>query len=170
MVLGTYMGVFWIMKFCLVPFAVTSIFPMFLFVALTLCVPFMGYYYTRLYRDKVLGGSIGFGQAWMFGCGLYIFASLLTAVAHYVYFAFLDNGYIIDTYTASLNSFKAEQIPGTESYIEQIRQALEVLGSMSAIDLVLQLFSNNIFYGIILSLITALIVKKKTPETQINEN
>jgi len=170
MLLGTYMGIYWILKFCLVPFAVTNFFAMMLFIGLTICVPFMGYYYTRLYRDKVLGGYINFVHAMLFTCSLYIFASLLTAMAHYIYFEFLDNGYIINTYTNSLNTLQAENIPGTEGYLQQIREALNLLSSMSAIDLAIQLLSNNIFYGILLSVVTALIVKKNAPVTLEKNN
>ena len=53
MIFGTYMGVFWILKFTLVPLGMTSPFLLLLFICLTLCVPFMGYYYTKIYRDKV---------------------------------------------------------------------------------------------------------------------
>ena len=60
MIFGTYMGVFWILKFTLVPLGMTSPFLLLLFICLTLCVPFMGYYYTKIYRDKVCGGTIGF--------------------------------------------------------------------------------------------------------------
>jgi len=170
MLLGTYMGIYWILKFCLVPFAVTNIFAMMLFIGLTLCVPFMGYYYARIYRDKVLDGSISFMHAMLFTCSLYIFASLLTAVAHYVYFEFIDNGYIVNTYTTSLNSLSSEQIPGTEAYLEQIRQALDLVGSLSPIDLAIQLFSNNVFYGILLSVVTALLVKRAVPVTSDKNN
>lgn len=63
---GTYMGVYWILKFILFPLGLSIPFLLFLFFGLTLGVPFMGYYYARTYRDKVCGGSIRFLQAWVF--------------------------------------------------------------------------------------------------------
>ena len=160
MLLGTYMGVFWIAKFCLIPSGLTNTFLMLLFFGLTLVVPYMAYYFTKLYRDRVLGGGIGFSHAWLFIASMFIYASLLTAVGHYVYLEFMDNGYIIDTYNGMLNQLKAEQIPGTEDYIEQMRQGLDLLAGMTPIELVVQQLSNNIFTGMLLALPLALMVRK----------
>ena len=43
MLFGTYLGGYWILKFILFPLGLTIPFLSFLFVGLTLCVPFMGY-------------------------------------------------------------------------------------------------------------------------------
>ena len=166
MLLGTYMGVFWIAKFCLVPMGLTHTFLMLLFIGLTLCVPFMAYYYTKLYRDRVLGGGISLGHAWLFVTSMFIYASLLTAVAHYVYLEYMDNGYILNTYNGMLNELKAEQIPGSEAYINQMREGLNQLAGMSSIELVVQQLSNNIFFGMVWAIITALMVRKNVPNQE----
>lgn len=54
MLFGTYMGGFWILKFILFPVGLSVPFLLFLFMGLTLCVPFMGYYYARMYRNQVM--------------------------------------------------------------------------------------------------------------------
>ena len=76
MIFGTYMGLFWILKFILVPLGLTSPFLLLLFICLTICVPFMGYYYTKLYRNRVCDGSITFFHAWLFNVFMYVCASL----------------------------------------------------------------------------------------------
>lgn len=63
MLFGTYMGGFWILKFILFPVGLSVPFLLFLFMGLTLCVPFMGYYYARMYRNQVCGGGISFLHA-----------------------------------------------------------------------------------------------------------
>lgn len=97
MLFGTYMGGFWILKFILFPVGLSVPFLLFLFMGLTLCVPFMGYYYARMYRNQVCGGGISFLHAWVFTVFMYMFAALLAAVAHYIYFRFIDHGYVINT-------------------------------------------------------------------------
>ena len=96
---GTYMGIYWILKFILFPLGFHIPFLSLLFLILTLSVPFIGYYYVRMYRDKICGGSIQFSHAVLFTIFLYMFASLLVAVAHYIYFQFIDHGFIINSYT-----------------------------------------------------------------------
>ena len=51
-----------------------------------------------MYRDKICGGSIQFSHAMLFTIFMYMFASLLVAVAHYAYFQFIDHGFIINSY------------------------------------------------------------------------
>lgn len=71
MLFGTYMGGFWILKFILFPVGLSVPFLLFLFMGLTLCVPFMGYYYARMYRNQVCGGGISFLHAWIFTVFMY---------------------------------------------------------------------------------------------------
>ena len=80
---GTYMGIYWILKFILFPLGFHIPFLSLLFVILTLAVPFIGYHYVKMYRDKICGGSIQFSHAVLFTIFMYMFASLLVAVAHY---------------------------------------------------------------------------------------
>lgn len=161
MIFGTYMGVFWILKFTLVPLGMTSPFLLLLFICLTLCVPFMGYYYTKIYRDKVCGGTIGFLHAWVFDIFMYVCAALLTAVAHYVYFRFIDQGFMLDTLRQMLDTLTAENMPGMEEYIKQMKSNIDTMGTLTPTDITLSMVSSNIYYCALLSIPTALIAMRK---------
>lgn len=164
MLFGTYMGSFWILKFILFPVGLSVPFLLFLFMGLTLCVPFMGYYYTRMYRNQVWGGSIGFLHAWIFTVFMYIFAALLTAVAHYVYFQFIDHGYVLNTCEATINAIARNEIPGMDIYIATYQESLEAAQLLTPIDITLQMVSTNVFWGSILAFPTALFVMKRKKE------
>lgn len=159
MQLGTYMGVFWVLKFMLFPMGLTTTFLMMLFFGLTLCVPFMGYRYARLFRDQVCSGQISFLRALGFTVLMYVFASLLAAVCHYIYFAFLDGGYVLDTIESALQHVEAQGVEGTETYISAISEALALARLMTPVDIVMQLLWQNVFYCTLLSLPTALLVQ-----------
>ncbi|KAA6321670.1 hypothetical protein EZS27_028705 [termite gut metagenome] len=161
MQLGTYMGIYWIAKFFLIPLGFTYQFLFFLFAGLTIAVPFMGYYYVRIFRDKICGGKIKFLQAWAFMIFMYMFAALLTAVAHYVYFRYIDNGFILNSYVEILDN-NLSNIPGLEGYFAQVKESVEYMRSMTPIELTMQLMSQNVFYCGILAFITALFVKRTT--------
>ena len=165
---GTYMGVYWILKFILFPLGLSIPFLLFLFFGLTLGVPFMGYYYARTYRDKVCGGSIRFLQEWVFIVFMYMFAALLTAVAHYIYFRFIDHGFIVNTYMGMFDELTNKEVPGIEGYISQLKEVMEMISRLTPIDITMQLMSQNVFYGSILAVPTALFVmrKPKSPEVQ----
>ena len=162
---GTYMGIFWILKFALFPLGFKIPFLMILFFCLTLAVPFMGYFYVKSYRDKVCGGSITFGHACIFTIFMYIFASLLVSVAHYVYFAFIDNGFVLESYTHMVNQV-LELNPGMEREKELIEDALDQLSLMTPINITFQLLSSDVIFCSFLSIPTALFAMKKARKIQ----
>lgn len=168
MLFGTYLGGFWILKFALFPLGFTVPFLFSIFIGLTLCVPFMAYYYVRMYRNAVCGGTIGFLHAWVFTVFMYMFAALLTAVAHYVYIRFIDQGFILDSYETLLNSWETllsnptyKAPPGVDAYIGQVRESLNQIRSQTSIEITMQLMSMNVFVGSLLAVPTALFVMKR---------
>lgn len=161
MLFGTYLGGYWILKFILFPLGLTVPLLSFLFVGLTLCVPFMGYYYVRMYRNTVCEGRISFMQAWVFTVFMYMFAALLTAVAHYVYFRFIDQGYIVSAYESQIDLLKQSGVKEIEAYAVTFREALDTIKSLTPIDITMQLVSWNVFCGAMLAIPTALFVMKR---------
>ncbi len=165
MLFGTYMGGYWILKFILFPLGMTVPFLSLLFIGLTLGVPFMGYYYTRMYRNQVCGGVISFPHAWVFTVFMYMFAALLTAVAHYIYFRFIDHGFIINSIESQIDLLAQSRIPGTEDYIKMYRDTLEEARTYTPIDITIQMVSFNVFFGSLMAIPTALFVmRRKKPE------
>lgn len=163
MLLGTYMGGYWILIFVLFVLELTAPILSFLFIGLVLCVPFMGYRYVRMYRDKVCGSSIGFLHAWLFTVFMYMYAALLASVAYYIYFRFIDNGLFISVYESRTDAIVQSNIPEFESLIDISRETLNTLKSLSPIDITLQLLSANVLWGALLAIPTALFAIKRPP-------
>lgn len=160
MLFGTYMGIIWILKFPFFPLGLHFPFFILVFAAITVAVPFVGYFFARIYRDKICGGTINFVNAWIFLLLTYLFASILTAVGHYIYFRFFDSGFIINTYSTMIRSVKANPLFPKE-YMVQAQAMIDDFRSLSPIKIALQLVSQNVFYGNLLALITALFVVKR---------
>ncbi len=161
MLLGTYMGIYWILKFILFPFMLRMPSLSFLFLGLTLGVPFMGYYFVRMYRNQVCGGVIGFLHAWVFTFFMYMFAALITAVAHYVYFRFIDHGFVLDTYEWQVEQLLNSGIKEFSESGEVLQEALESVRSLTPIEITMQMISWNLFCGAVLAVPTALFVKRR---------
>ena len=162
---GTMMGIFWIIKFSFLPIGFKIPLLQLLFIFMTLFVPILGYIYIRKYRERYCGGELSFIRGWVFSLYMYFFASLLTAAGHYIYFRFIDNGYLMGTYMEQLENLKSTLTGDLETSIDQLIQNLETIASMSALQLTMQLIFQNIFYGALLSLPTALLAmrRKKNP-------
>ena len=166
MAAGTLMGVFWIIKFVFFPWGMSFSPMMLVFGALTICVPFLGYRFACQYRDKYANnnGSIGFVHAFTFCLFMYMYASLLTSVAHLIYFQFIDHGFILEKLQEMFESVKASPLPGMDDYLSQYQLALDTYAILNPVDITLQLVSQNMFYGLLMALPTALIVKRKKKE------
>ena len=173
MYFGTLMGLFWIIKFTFLPLGFTIPLLQLLFVLLTFFVPILGYLYARKFRNRYCGGSITFSRA--FYCGgsitfsrafaftvlMYLFAALLAAVAHYIYFRYIDNGFLIDSYIGQLEAMKPTATEELKESIDQFIEGFSLISSLSPIQLTFQLISQNFLYGTLLALPTALLVMRR---------
>lgn len=158
---GTIMGIYWIFKFIFFPWGLSFSPMMLVFGALTVLVPFLGYRMAVRYRETYTNGGIGFIHAFTFCLFMFMYASLLTSVAHLIYFQFLDNGFILERLQEMFETVKDSDLPGMDSYLEQYQLAIDTYAILSPVDITLQLVSQNMFYGLLMALPTALIVKKK---------
>lgn len=157
---GTYMGIYWILKFILFPLGFTIPFLSLLFVILTLAVPFVGYHYAKLYRDKICGGSIQFSHAIIFSIFMYMFASLLVAMAHYIYFQFIDHGFIVNSYIKLWDEL-ISKTPALAENKEVIKETIDTASTLAPIDITMQLLSWDVFWGTLLAIPTGLMVMKR---------
>ena len=166
MLYGAYLGVFWIVGALFFPLGLGNPFLFLAFISFVLCGPFIAYRYVRAYRNSACGGYISFIHGWTFTVLMYMFAALLAAAAHYVYFRFIDQGYILNTYAALVDQFFTQgssDAAGMVAYKEQIEMALDQLSMLTPIEITLQLFSNNVFWGVFLAIPTALFAMKRVP-------
>ena len=72
MLYGTYMGLFWIIKFIFLPLGLTEPMLGLLFVLLTCAVPFVAYYMTRTYCRRYVDGEFSFFSAFVFSFQIYL--------------------------------------------------------------------------------------------------
>lgn len=187
--MGAVVGVYYIVKFCLFPLSLNSTMAAMLFLGLTLVVPFLVYMLTRRYRDLHLGGQIEFSRAYIFAVLIMGFGSLLGAVAHYIYFAYIDGGAIMDAFSQSIEQLQemspilSAPLEGTpdatspealsqstdikqniNNYIAIMQQTAQQFQAMTPIDITIGMLSNNFSWSVILSLPIALIVSLRKPQ------
>ena len=168
MYFGTLMGIYWIIKFAFLPLGFTYPILQLLFLLFTLLVPVLGYILTRKYRDIYCFGKISFRHAFIFNIMMYSFASLLAGMGHYIYFAFIDKGYLFGRYLEILDSVKSTLPAEMMVSADNLNEAFSVISSMPPIELTFQLMSQNFFYCSIIAIPTALIVMRNKKNNRIN--
>ena len=166
MYFGTIMGLFWIVKFAflILGFSMPLLQLMFLF--LTLMVPVMGYLLTKRYREVYCFKEISFRHAFVFNILMYTFAALLAGMGHFIYFRFIDKGFLFDKYSETLETFKATLPAGMDT--ESLTESLSIISSLTPMQLTFQLMAQNFFYCTIIALFTALMTKKVNKNNTTN--
>lgn len=165
--IGVIVGAYYIGKFCLFPLSMSSTFASMLFVGLTLMVPYLIYRLVVMYRDRYTDGHLGFSQAFVFATLIMACGSLLAAAAHYIYFAYIDNGLMASTLTTNLEQLTnidlntiegantaegAAAITQYNQFLEAMNSTLTQLQSMTPIEMTMGMLSNNVSWAIIVAL------------------
>lgn len=168
MLYGTFMGIFWTLKFVLFPLGMKQPMLLLAFFLLTFIgVPVLGYRFARQYRDRCCTGTVNFHRVFVFTALMYIFAALFATVAHYIYFRYLDNGLIIATYQDMLTQMmEVADSTETEMSLGQMQQALDTISNLTPLEISIQLITQNVFYCTLLALPTALLVRRNTSKVQ----
>lgn len=157
---GTIMGIFWTLKFVLFPMGMTMPLLLMAFFLLTLIVPVAGFFLVRQYRDKECQGILSFSRAFLFTSFMYLFAALFATIVHYIYFRFMDNGLIVNTYQDMLNQMSTVTTDDLKPSLEQFQQALDIIATLSPLEISIQLITQNIFYCTLIALPTAILVMR----------
>lgn len=169
MLYGTYLGLFWIGKFMFLPLGFEYQWLFLLYFVLTLYGPWLAYRFVVNFRDKECGGVIGYWRAWFFTLLIYVFAALLTAACHYIYFRFIDQGYIFSQAEMILTEYPTELASQFDTFIRQSEEALSILHNLSPLDITMQLISQNVYIGFLLAFPTALFAMRRHPKIPLSK-
>lgn len=117
----------------------------------------------KSYRDKVLGGKISFGKAFTLGMGISAISSIIFGI--YVYFLYTAiapdlSGKMIEVYREKIKTSGQTQEVVTKQ-LEEFEKEAPMWNNpfLQSFVMLVTVF----FIGIIISLITAVILKKKIP-------
>lgn len=171
---GLYLGLYFILKYFCVFY--TLRFPLLgmLYLLLTAVVPFVVYRQIRNYRDRVVSPRSSFSvfHGWQYGMSLFIFASILVSVSHYYYHAFFLPDQMI-AFSAQIDQTLRQ--PGIRELMLQMtggkdwNTILQEFMAVKPISRVWNDLSMNVFWGAIVSIICALILRRPALEIT-NEN
>ena len=158
---GTYVGILWIASFACYLGGLTS--PMLGLVGGILAVasPFFAAKRLIKFRDDIRDGEISGRRSMLYYALMFFYASLLFALAQYLYFAFLDGGYLMREYTSMLSSPEMKQ--AMQAYgmtADQLMEGLKEFANTSPIMTALNIMTMNITIGLIFSLPVSLITRR----------
>ena len=121
---------------------------------LTFSTPFVVTWRLRTFRDYALDGQISYRRALAYSWYTFVYASLL-------YIRFYDSISLVTMMCNSIKAFGAtyEQMGINET---QMQESAKLLTSLTPMELTFLFFTQNVFIGCILSLITAAFGMKRS--------
>ncbi|WP_329905420.1 DUF4199 domain-containing protein [Porphyromonas pogonae] len=169
--LGLVLGLYFILKYlCMLNFFRAPELLSLIYIFLTLMVPVIVYVLIKRYRDsRPADQPFGVMHGWQFGVMLYAFASILVALPHYVFYE-----YVLPAHIDQIEMM-AEQLlqkPGMEEIFNQafkgltLTELIEKSMSVPAVTRVFNDISDNLFWGIIISIPIAFMLRKKDTRKQ----
>lgn len=123
----------------------------------------------RRYTSRFIDG-IGFWKAFGYSVSVYFYASLILAFGQWIYFQYIDHGFLLEQYSQQLtNPLFLQLMESVEGFkVEDIEEALKQLSELRPIDISLNFLSTNILLSFVLALPTAAIASMLKPRVNGN--
>ena len=119
----------------------------------------------RHFRDGAREGVISFRRGYAYTALVtalvFFYAAVLLAAAIYIYFAFIDNGYLLSTVNQFLMTKEGKQLIELYGMADQMQENLKALAEMRPIDYAVNMLSVNITIGLLLALPIAAVMQRK---------
>lgn len=158
---GTILGLYWIATAAIYILGLSNTMLSALFLMMIIFTPFFAAALVVRYRKQECDNKMTFLTAWSFLIIMYVCASLLFAVAQYIYFIFIDNGFFMTFLQEQISLL--QQVPELDpTTVDSLKQVAELWGEMTTSDIVLQFLSSNMMIAGIITPITAIFVKRTT--------
>ena len=164
---GAMLAVVWIGSFaCYVAGMATPFYGMVAMV-LMLSTPFFVGIRLGKFRDVGLGGLISMRRGWAYSVYVFFYAAVLLALAQYVYFAYIDQGYLMMAFTQALSTPDAKQMIENAGMQQAIKESLQSMGELRPIDYALNVLTVNILLGIVVGLPIGALMKREELRKQV---
>jgi len=158
---GALLALLWVASFACYILGIAN--PVYSMVAMLLMVATPFFVGRRLskFRDVGLGGTISFGRGWGYSVYVFFYAAILLALAQYVYFAYIDQGYLMKSLADALSTPEAKQMIEQYGIQQSMQESLEQMGQLRPIDYALNVLTVNILAGMVLGLPIAAMLQRR---------
>jgi len=106
----------------------------------------------RKFRDEGLEGLISFGRGYAYTVFVFFYGAVLLAVVQFLYFAYLDHGYLLSSFSKMLNSDEGQALVTQYGMTQMVEESLSEMASIRPIDYALNILTVNIMIGFVLGL------------------
>ena len=164
---GALLSLLWIGSFSCYILGIAN--PLLGMLALILLVasPFYAASRLRHFRDRARNGAISFLRGYAYTVLIFFYAGLLLAAAVYIYFAFIDKGYLLSTVTQFFGTKEGQAALKLYGLADQMKESMKMLAEMRPIDYAVNMLTINITTGFMLALPIAAVMKRETANSKM---
>ena len=108
------------------------------------------------------GFMMTFKQGFTFSLSVMIFGSIIEAAGIYIYFRFMDNGQFVKWLSDNVDSMAS--MGAQPEFIDEMAQTVATIGTIRPIEMAISTMIDGIFLSIIIAIIIATMLRRKTPK------
>ena len=114
------------------------------------------------FRDSGREGLISFRRGYAYTIFVFFYGGVLFAIAQYLYFAFIDNGFLLSQFSRMVSTEEARQMLHDYGMTQMVDEGLSEMASIRPIDYALNMLTVHIMLGFILGVPISLVMRKES--------
>ena len=165
---GFFLALLWIASFVFYIMGLTNQMLGMAAIMLAVATPFFVAGRLRRFRDEGREGVISFRRGYAYTILVFFYGAVLLAVAQFLYFAYLDNGYLMTSFSKIVSSSEGQALLKEYGMTKVMNDSLSEMASVRPIDYALNILTVNIMIGFVLGVPIGLAMNKST-KTEIEK-
>lgn len=163
---GLLLALLWIASFASYIMGIANSMMGLMALMLAVATPFFVAQRLRIFRDQGREGFISFRRSYAYTVLVFFYGAVLLAVAQFVYFAYLDKGYLVSTFSQLAASPEGQQLFAQYGVTEVMAESIEQMANTRPIDYALNILTVNILIGSVLGVPISMVMKRVNKQSE----
>ena len=157
---GFYLALLWTTSFVCYILGIANQRLEILALGLAIMTPFFVASRLRRFRDEGREGLISFKRSYAYTVFVFFYGAVLLAVVHFIYFAYLDNGYLLSSFSKMMSSSEGKELISQYGMTQMMEESLEAMANTRPIDYALNILTFNLMAGFVLGVPIGLVMQR----------
>ena len=158
---GFFLALLWTASFVCYIMGITNQMLGMLAIGLAIMTPFFVAGRLRKFRDEGREGLISFRRSYAYTIFVFFYAAVLLAVVQFLYFAYIDNGCLMSSFSRMMSSEEGKQIISQYGMSQMVEEGLSEMANIRPIDYALNILTVNIIIGFIVGVPIGLVMQRE---------
>ena len=157
---GFFLFLLWTASFASYVYGLTNQMMAMLAIVLAVMTPFFVAGRLRKFRDEGREGIISFRRSYAYTIFVFFYGAVLLAVLQFLYFAYMDHGYVLSSLSKMLSSDEGRMLVQQYGMTQMIDESLSQMAAVRPIDHALNFLTINIILGFIFGIPISLVMQR----------